>query len=186
MHHRFMEAVAQGLHARNVATLRFQFPYMEKGSKRPDPPVRCHAMIAAAVSEAARRTPAALFAGGRSFGGRMSSQALAAGLLPQVRGLAFLGFPLHPAGKPAEERAAHLLKCGVPMLFLQGTRDELAQLDLLQGLIARLGPRATLKLFEDADHAFHVRKSSGTDDASVLRELIGALARWLDDQSASG
>lgn len=154
MHHPFMAKVADGLATRGIATLRYQFPYMERGSRRPDVPRVAHAAVRAAVVEAARRLPELpLFAGGKSFGGRMTSQAQAVGLLPQVRGLVFLGFPLHPAGKPSDERAAHLFDVDVPMLFLQGTRDELADSALLRALVDRLGARAVLA---DADHSFHV------------------------------
>ncbi len=182
MTHPFMEAVAQGLAARGIATLRYQFPYMERGSKRPDPPRIAHAAVRAAVAEAARRLPqAALFAGGKSFGGRMTSQAQAAAPLPGVRGLVFLGFPLHPAGKPSDERAAHLSDVDVPMLFLQGTRDELAQRDLLQPVVGRLGENATLRLFDAADHSFHVPARSGRKDAEVMVELLDTLANWIDE-----
>jgi predicted alpha/beta-hydrolase family hydrolase len=181
MTHSFMDAVAQGFAARGIATLRYQFPYMERGSKRPDVPRVAHAAVRAAVAEAARRLPElALFAGGKSFGGRMTSQAQAAAPLPGVRGLVFLGFPLHPAGKPSDERAAHLSDVTVPMLFLQGTRDELAQRALLQPLVERLGERATLCLFDDADHSFHVPARSGRKDAEVLGEVLDALTGWID------
>jgi predicted alpha/beta-hydrolase family hydrolase len=179
MTHPFMGAVAQGLAARGIATLRYQFPYMERGSRRPDTPRVAHAAVRAAVVEAAQRLPGLpLFAGGKSFGGRMTSQAQAAAPLPGVRGLAFVGFPLHPAGKPGVERAAHLAAVKVPMLFLQGTRDELADLALLQGVVQDLGDRATLHLEDDADHAFHVRARSGRSDAQVVQALAVALAAW--------
>jgi predicted alpha/beta-hydrolase family hydrolase len=166
---------------RGIATLRYQFAYMERGSKRPDVPRIAHAAVRAAVAEAARRLPElALFAGGKSFGGRMTSQAQAAAPLPGVHGLVFLGFPLHPAGKPSDERAAHLSDVGVPMLFLQGTRDELAQRELLQPLVERLGERATLRLFDDADHSFHVPARSGRKDAEVLDEVLDLLVDWID------
>jgi len=181
MAHPFMAAAAQGLAARGIATLRYQFPYMERGSKRPDVPRVAHAAVRAAVAEAARRLPeSALFAGGKSFGGRMTSQAQAAAALPGVLGLVFLGFPLHPAGKPSDERAAHLSEVAVPMLFLQGTRDELARRELLQPLVERLGARATLRLFDDADHSFHVPARSGRKDAEVLGDVLDALAGWID------
>src|SRR6266540_4564407 len=155
MTHPFMGAIANGLAERDIATLRYQFPYMEQGSKRPDAPKLAHATVRAAVLEASRQVPElALFAGGKSFGGRMTSQAQAASPLPGVRGLVFLGFPLHPAGRPSAERAAHLFAVQIPMLFLQGTRDALADLQLLQPLAGELGARATLKLFQDADHSF--------------------------------
>src|SRR5881396_3751548 len=153
MTHPFMTAVASGLAERGIATLRYQFPYMEQGSKRPDAPKLAHATVRAAVVEASRLVPElALFAGGKSFGGRMTSQAQAASPLPGVRGLAFLGFPLHPAGRPSDERGEHLFAVEVPMLFLQGSRDKLAELGLLSRLIDRLGERASLRLIQDADH----------------------------------
>jgi predicted alpha/beta-hydrolase family hydrolase len=181
MDHPSMVAVAAELAARSIATLRFQFPYMERRSRRPDPPPVCHATVRAAVTEAARLAPKLpVFAGGRSFGGRMTSQAQAIEPLPGVKGLAFLGFPLHPAGKPSAERAEHLLQVKIPMLFLQGTRDELAKLELLQPLIDRLGARATLKLLQDADHSFHVPARTGRKDAEVRAEMLDALAAWID------
>jgi hypothetical protein len=180
MEHASMTAVATELTARSIATLRFQFPYMERRSRRPDPPPLCHATVRAAVAEAARRAPRlALIAGGRSFGGRMTSQAQAIEPLPGVKGLAFLGFPLHPAGKPSVERAEHLRDVKIPMLFLQGTRDELAELDLLRPVIAELGARATLKLLQDADHSFHVPARTGRKDADVRAEMLDALAAWI-------
>ena len=180
MNHRFMEDVAQGLAERGVATMRYQFPYMEKGSKRPDAPRVAHAAVRAAVSEAARRWPQLpLVAGGKSFGGRMSSQAQAAAPLPGARGLVFFGFPLHPAGKPAAERGEHLLQVDCPMLFLQGTRDELADTVLLRALIERLGERATLELVDEADHSFHVPARSGRTDAQVRAGLLDAVVRWI-------
>lgn len=180
MTHAFMCAVAEGLAMRGIATLRYQFPYMQRGSRRPDPPRIAHAAVRAAVAEAGKRLPGvALFAGGKSFGGRMTSQAQAATPLPDVRGLVFLGFPLHPAGKPSDERAAHLSDVTVPMLFLQGTRDDLADLDLLQPLVARLGAHATLATFADADHSFHVPARSGRKDAQVLADLLDRAAGWM-------
>jgi predicted alpha/beta-hydrolase family hydrolase len=180
MTHAFMCAVAEGLATRGIATLRYQFPYMQRGSRRPDPPRIAHAAVRAAVAEAGQRLPGvALFAGGKSFGGRMTSQAQADAPLPDVRGLVFLGFPLHPAGKPSDERAAHLADVAVPMLFLQGTRDELANLDLLQPLVARLGTRATLATFADADHSFHVPARTGRKDAQVLADLLDRAAGWM-------
>jgi predicted alpha/beta-hydrolase family hydrolase len=178
MRHAFLESMARELATLGIATLRYQFPYMERGSKRPDPPKPCHATVRAAVAEAARRTSVPLIAGGRSFGGRMSSQAQAESPLPDVKGLAFLGFPLHPAKRPAEKRADHLFKVQVAMLFLQGTRDELAELDILEPLTRRLGKRASLTLFPEANHAFHVPARSGRNDAEVLREAAEALATW--------
>ncbi|HLH92576.1 MAG TPA: alpha/beta family hydrolase [Xanthobacteraceae bacterium] len=179
MTHPFMAAVAAGLAARGIATLRYQFPYMEQGSKRPDRPPVAHAAVRAAVAHAARLLPdVALIAGGKSFGGRMTSQAQALEPLPAVRGLAFLGFPLHPAGKPSAERGKHLFDVAIPMLFLQGTRDALAALAELEPLCEALGPRATLRLFENADHSFHVPARSGRTDAQVLDEVLDALAAW--------
>lgn len=179
MTHPFMEAVAVGLGERGIATLRYQFPYMEKRSRRPDPPKLAQATVRAAVAEAARRLPELpLVAGGKSFGGRMTSQAQAEAPLPRVRGLVFLGFPLHPAGRPSDERANHLFDVQTPMLFLQGTRDDLASLELLQPLIGRLGGRATLKLFEDADHSFRVPARAGRKDAEFRSEVLDALAAW--------
>jgi len=183
MTHSFMESVATALAARSIATLRFQFPYMEKGSKRPDSPKLCHATIRAAVDQARQRTDLPLIAGGRSFGGRMASQAQAEQPLPSVVGLAFLGFPLHPPKQPAAERGEHLLDTKIPLLFQQGTRDELADLTLLQPLVKRLGKRATLKLYEDADHSFHVRARSGSTDALVFDEMMDDLAAWIDNIS---
>jgi predicted alpha/beta-hydrolase family hydrolase len=181
MDHPSMVAVAAELAARNIAKLRFQFPYMERRLRRPDHPTICHATVRAAVAEAARLAPTlALFAGGRSFGGRMTSQAQAIEPLPGVRGLAFIGFPLHPAGKPSVERAEHLRDVKIPMLFLQGTRDELATLKLLQPLIDQLGARATLKLLQDADHSFHVPARSGRKDAEVRAQMLDALATWIE------
>jgi predicted alpha/beta-hydrolase family hydrolase len=180
MEHPSMAAVAAELATRSIATLRFQFPYMERGSRRPDPPALCHAAVRAAVAEAARLAPKlALIAGGRSFGGRMTSQAQAIEPLPGVKGLAFLGFPLHPAGKPSVERAKHLREVKIPMLFLQGTRDELAKLELLEPLIERLGARATLKLLQDADHSFHVPARTGRKDAEVRAEMLDVMATWI-------
>jgi len=180
MTHPFMAAVAAGLAERGIATLRYQFPYMEQGAKRPDPPKVAQATVRAAVAEADRLMPTLpLIAGGKSFGGRMTSQAQAASPLPGVRGLAFLGFPLHPAGKPSDERAAHLFDVKIPMLFLQGTRDALAELPLLEPLTERLGKRVTLNLFADADHSFHVPARTGRKDAEVMREMLDALAEWI-------
>ena len=180
MRHRFMADFADGLAARGIAVLRYQFAYMEHGSKRPDPPKLAHAAVRAAVAEAAARLPGLpLIAGGKSFGGRMSSQAQAASPLPGVVGLGFIGFPLHPASKPADERAAHLADVHLPMLFLQGTRDELADATLIAAVATRLGTRATLHWFDDADHAFHVRARSGRNDAQVLAELLDRFAAWV-------
>ena len=180
MNHPFMAAVAQELAERGIATLRYQFPYMEKGGKRPDPPKLAHATVRAAVAETARRLPKLpLVAGGKSFGGRMTSQAQAIAPLSNVRGLAFLGFPLHPAKQPSSERGKHLFDVELPMLFLQGTRDALASLDQLKPLCEALGARADLKLFQDADHSFHVPARSGRKDAEVRVELLDTLADWL-------
>jgi hypothetical protein len=180
MHHPFLESIATQLASQRIASLRYQFLYMDRGSKRPDPPKLCHAVVRAAVAEAARRTPVPLIAGGRSFGGRMTSQAQAQNPLPGVRGLAFLAFPLHPAKRPAIDRAQHLFDVRIPMLFLQGTRDELAEIQLLEPLLAKLGSNTTFKLIDTADHSFHVPARSGRNDASVLTELAGTLANWTD------
>ena len=186
MTHPFMTAIADALAARGIATLRFQFPYMERGSKRPDAPKLAHAAVRAAGAEAARRHPKLrLFAGGKSFGGRMTSQAQAAEPLPGVRGLVFFGFPLHPAGKPSNDRASHLFEVAVPMLFLQGTRDKLADLKLLKPLVRKLGARATLKLLPDADHSFHVPVRSGRKDADVRTDMIEAMANWIETVRAA-
>src|SRR5436305_6066623 len=180
MDHKSMVSNAEGLAARGIATLRYQFPYMEKGSKRVDPPRVAHAAVRAAVGEAARVAPdLALFAGGRSFGGRMTSQAQAESALPGVRGLAFLGFPLHPAGRPSDDRAEHLLRIEVPMLFLQGTRDKLADMGLLQRVTHRLGARASLQRFRDADHSFRVPARGAAKDAQVRCDMMDALAAWI-------
>ncbi len=179
MRHRFLEATAHGLADRGLASLRYQFPYMEAGRGRPDPPGVATAAVRAAVGTAARLAPdLPLVAGGKSFGGRMTSAAEAAAHLPGVRGLFFLGFPLHPPGKPGIERGAHLASVAVPMLFLQGTRDDFADLALLRPLVERLWPLAALELFEDADHSFHVPKASGRSDGEVLAAVLDALAGW--------
>ena len=186
MQHAFMADFANGLAERGIATLRYQFPYMERGSKRPDAPKLAHAAVRAAVAEAERQLPGLpLFAGGKSFGGRMTSQAQALSPLPGVRGLVFVGFPLHPAGQPSDERAKHLEEVALPMLFLQGTRDELADLALLQALLLRLGERATLALFDDADHAFHLRARSGRTDAQTLEAMLDAMLVWATPAAAS-
>ncbi|MDP3761908.1 MAG: alpha/beta hydrolase [Ramlibacter sp.] len=180
MHHAFMAAMADGLARRGIATLRFQFPYMEQGSRRPDVPSVAQAAVRAAVEEAARQLPTLpLFAGGKSYGGRMTSQAQAAQPLTGVTGIVFVGFPLHPAGKPSVERAEHLADVALPMLFLQGTRDELAELGLIRQTTARLGRRATLHVAEGADHAFHVLVRSGRNDAQVREELLDTMAQWM-------
>jgi predicted alpha/beta-hydrolase family hydrolase len=180
MTHPFMVNAANGLAERGIATLRYQFPYMEKGSGRPDPRKIAHLTVRAAVAEAKREVPEiALFAGGKSFGGRMTSQAQAESPLDGVVGLVFLGFPLHPAGRPSDERAKHLFDVRVPMLFLQGTRDELAKLELLEPLAKRLGSVAALRLFQDADHSFHVPARTGRKDADVQDELLDTLTTWI-------
>ena len=180
MTHKAMESNAQGLAERGIATLRFQFPYMEKGSRRPDPPRIAHATVRAAAAEAARLVPELpLFAGGRSFGGRMTSQAQAETPLPGIRGLAFLGFPLHPAGKPGIERAEHLSRVQVPMLFVSGERDALAELGLLRPVVADLGERATLHLVANADHSFKVAAKSGRTAAEAEAEALDAVASWM-------
>lgn len=179
MKHAFMAAFAEGLAERGVATLRYQFSYMENGSKRPDSPKVAHPAVRAATAEMLRRFPQLpLIAGGKSFGARMTSQAQALDPLLGVRGLAFVGFPLHPAGKPAVDRADHLKQVALPMLFLQGTRDELADLDLLQPVVKALGSHAALALFEDADHSFHVRVRSGKTDAQVMSAMLDTFVGW--------
>ena len=181
MRHPFMAAVAACLAERGIATLRYQFPYMEKGSRRPDSPKLAHATIRAAAATARRLVPELpLVAGGKSFGGRMTSQAQAATPIPGIRGLAFLGFPLHPAGRPAQERGKHLLDICVPMLFLQGTRDALAALDQIEPLCKQLGGHATLRLFDGADHSFHVPARSGQTDAQVRDAMLDDLSAWID------
>jgi uncharacterized protein len=179
MTHSFMTAFAEGLAQRHIATLRYQFPYMEKQGGRPDAPALCHATVRAAVDAAARRAPGLkLIAGGKSFGGRMTSQAQASQPLRSVQGLAFLGFPLHGAGKPSSTRAAHLSEISIPMLFLQGEKDKLAEPTLLQPIIAALGRKATLVWAPQADHSFHVPKRSGRTDAEVLGLLLDSFAEW--------
>jgi len=183
MKHPFMAAIATGLAERGVATLRYEFPYMERGSKRPDTPAVAKARVREAVAEALRRASGLpLFAGGKSFGGRMTSQAQAEAALIGVAGLVFLGFPLHAPGKPSDERAAHLADVKVPMLFLQGTRDYFATLDLLRPLVKRLGKRATLEIFDDADHSFHVPARSGRTDAEVMSDVLDRSVRWMREQ----
>lgn len=187
MRHAFMEALAAALGERAVATLRFQFPFMERGSKRPDPPQLAQAAVRAAVEAAGQRLPGLpLFAGGKSFGARMSSQAQAAAPLPGVRGLVFVGFPLHPAGQPSVQRAAHLAQVQLPLLFLQGTRDELADLALVRETVHGLGSRATLHVVEGADHAFHVLARSGRTDAQVVAELADVSSAWMRRQAGNG
>ncbi len=180
MTHPFMAALADGFAERGIATLRYQFVYMERGSKRPDAPALAHAAVRVAVAAAEACWPGLpLVAGGKSFGGRMTSQAEALTHLPGVVGLVFVGFPLHPADRPGIDRAEHLDRVALPMLFLQGTRDDLAELALMQGVVERLQPRATLKLFDDADHSFHVRARSSRTDAAVMRELLDVAAAWI-------
>ena len=180
MTHRHMESNAQGLAARGIATLRYQFPYMEKGSRRPDPPRIAHAAVRAAAARAAELAPdLPLYAGGRSFGGRMTSQAQALSPLPGVRGLAFLGFSLHPAGSPGVERAKHLARVQIPMLFVSGERDALAELDLLRSVVTSLSDRATLHLVAGADHGFNVTAKSGRTAAEAEADALDALAGWI-------
>jgi uncharacterized protein len=182
MDHPFMVAVAAELARRGIATLRYQFPYMERGARRPDPPQLAQATVRAAVAAALRLLPELpLIGGGKSFGGRMTSQTQAKAPLQGVYGLAFLGFPLHPAGQPSQNRAEHLFEVQIPMLFLQGTRDKLASLDQFEPLCKKLGGHATLKLFADADHSFHVPARTGRKDAQVLGDVLDALAAWLDN-----
>ena len=181
MRHPFMERLADGLAARQIATLRYQFPYMEKQSKRPDTPKVCHATVRAAVHAARALTPALpLLAGGKSFGGRMTSQAQSIQALPGVHGLVFLGFPLHPPKQPAESRAAHLAQVHIPMLFLQGARDAFADPALLHRLITRLGQRATPCVLPDADHSFHVPARSTCSDPQIHHDMLNAFASWAE------
>jgi len=183
MAHPFMAAVAEELAERGIATLRYQFPYMEHGGKRPDPPSRAQAAVRAAVASAAQLLPGIpLLAGGKSFGGRMTSQAQAAAPLPGVRALVFLGFPLHPANRPSRQRGDHLFAVQVPMLFLQGTRDALAMREELEPLCVALGPRATLERVTDADHSFHVPARTGRKDAQVRAQMLDTLAGWVDSR----
>lgn len=182
MAHRSMASLADGLAMRGVATLRPQFRFTERGSRRPDPPAVAQAVVRAAVGAAARRAGSLpLFAGGRSFGGRMTSQAQALEPLAGVRGLVFFAFPLHPAGQPSDTRAVHLSAVGIPMLFVQGTRDALAAMDRLRPVLAALGPRAATAWAEDADHSFHVPASSGRRDADVLDALLDRTVGWMLD-----
>jgi len=183
MSHPFMETVATGLSDRGIASLRYQFPYMEKGSKRPDAPAVAHAAVRAAVKEAARCCPGLpLIAGGKSFGGRMTSQAQAIAPLASVRGLAFLGFPLHPAGKPSVARAAHLSELKIPMLFLQGTRDDLAEMTLLEPVVKGLGGLASLHVVQEGDHSLHVPARSGRNNREVMNEVLDALSAWIGER----
>ena len=180
MRHRFMEAIAVALHGRGVATLRYQFPYFEHGSRRPDPPGVLGTTVRAAVAKARELAPdLPLVAGGKSMGGRMTSNAMAQRAIDGVRGVVFLGFPLHPPNQPAIVRAEHLGAVPAPMLFLQGTRDTLADLGLITGVCGRLGSRATLHVIEGADHSFSVLKRSGRTDAQVLDELADTITEWV-------
>jgi uncharacterized protein len=182
MRHCFMGLVATGFPKRSIATLRYQFPYMEKGSRRPDSPALAHATVRAAVAEARVRSPGLkLVAGGKSFGGRMTSQAQAAEPLDGVCGLVFLGFPLHPARKPSLERAKHLSDVQIPMLFAQGTRDGFADFALLQSLVAELGAKTSLVKVDQANHSFRVPAKSGRNDIDVLNEVLDAVAEWCSE-----
>ena len=182
MNHPFMLEITNGLAARNIATLRYQFPYMETGSKRPDRPALAQATVLAVVQAAAKLAPRkTLIAGGKSFGGRMTSQAQAASPLPKVRGLAFVGFPLHPARKPSAKRADHLAQVNIPMLFVQGDRDALAERKLLLAMVRRLGSRAVLQTIKGADHSFHVLTRSGRTDRQALDEVLDGLALWITE-----
>lgn len=180
MNHPYIAAVCEGLAVRRIATLRYQFPYMEQGSRRPDPPKLCHKSVAAAVAAAHECMPGLpLFAGGKSFGGRMTSQAQAVAPLPYVRGLCFFGFPLHAPKQPATTRAQHLSAIRIPMLFLQGAGDALAQLSLLQGVVAGLSAPVRLIVVEHADHSFHVPIRSGTTDGAVMASVLDDTAAWM-------
>ena len=179
MNHPFMQRAATALETRGIATHRFDFPYMQAGKSRPDPPAIAEAAVRKAVAEAAREHPGLpILAGGKSFGGRMTSQAQASQPMPGVRGLVFFGFPLHPPGRPGIGRAEHLTSVDVPMLFLQGTRDEFAQLELLQQVVNGLGNRATLHLIEEGDHSFKVPKRTGKTEADVMNELTETIQQW--------
>jgi predicted alpha/beta-hydrolase family hydrolase len=186
MTHPFMAAVADGLAARGIATLRYQFPYVENGSRRPDTPTLAHATVRAACRLARAQTGLPLIAGGKSFGGRMTSQAQAIEPLADVAGLAFLGFPLHAPDKPSIERARHLAEVRVPMLFVQGTRDKLAELSLITGVVGGLGAGATLRLIDHADHGFEVLVRSGRKPAEVMTEVLDALAGWMRETVRAG
>jgi len=187
MRHRFMESIAQALAERGIATLRYQFPYVEAGSRRPDPPGVLEATVRAAVAKARESTPdLPLIAGGKSLGGRMTSNTMARRPLEGVLGLVFLGFPLHPPKRPGETRAEHLDRVESPMLFLQGTRDDLADLDLITSVCGRLGSRSTLHVVEGADHSFSVLKRSGRSDAEVMEELALTVAQWCRGRATEG
>jgi predicted alpha/beta-hydrolase family hydrolase len=179
MTHPFMEAMAVGLSTRGIASLRYQFPYMELGGKRPDAPRLAQATVRAAVAKALKLASGVpLIAGGKSFGGRMTSQAQADTPLPSIRGLVFLGFPMHPAGKPSDQRGQHLFGIQVPMLFLQGSRDQLADLSLLKPLVSRLGQGTVLKVFPDADHSFQLPARSGVSDAEIRAQVLDGIEAW--------
>jgi uncharacterized protein len=179
MRHTFMTALSRELAAEKIATFRYQFPYMENRRKAPDRPPTLTATVAAATQAAHSAAPELpLLAGGKSMGGRMTSTAASENLIPAVRGLVFFGFPLHPPKQPATKRGDHLAKVTQSMLFLQGTRDDLADLKLLKPICKKLGDRATLHIIEGADHSFHVLKSSGKTDTEVLRELAHTTAQW--------
>ena len=179
MRHPFLEKIAGGLAAAGMATLRYQFPYLERGSGRPDPPDRCVATVRAAVRAARDEAPGLpLVAGGKSFGGRMTSTAESRAPLG-VRGLIFLGFPLHPPGSPGITRAEHLDLVRIPMLFLQGSKDEFARGELLDQVVKRLKPQATLRVVEGGDHSFNVPKALGTE-AEVFRHLVTTITDWTD------
>jgi predicted alpha/beta-hydrolase family hydrolase len=187
MSHPFLEALSQALADLQVATLRFQFPYMERGARRPDPPKLAQEAVRAAVAAAHERLPnLPLIAGGKSYGGRMTSQAQASKPLPGVRGLAFLGFPLHPANQPSSSRAEHLAQVDLPMLFLQGTRDALANIDLVYELMTHLGSRATLHSIEEADHSFRVPVRTGRKNSDVITDLAGKIADWASSLVRTG
>ena len=187
MNHPFMQRAAEALEARGIATHRFDFPYMQAKKSRPDPPAVAEEAVRQAVAEAARQHPGLpILAGGKSFGGRMTSQAQASQPMPGVRGLVFFCFPLHPPGRPGTSRAEHLTSVDVPMLFLQGTRDEFAQLDLLQQVVRGLGDRATLHLVEDGDHSFKVPKRTGKSEADVMNELADTFVQWADKWRTTG
>jgi len=187
MNHPFMQRAAEALEARGIAPHRFDFPYMQAKKSRPDPPAVAEEAVRQAVAEAARQHPGLpILAGGKSFGGRMTSQAQASQPMPGVRGLVFFGFPLHPPGRPGTSRAEHLTSVDVPMLFLQGTRDEFAQLDLLQQVVRGLGDRATLHLVEDGDHSFKAPKRTGKSEADVMNELADTFVQWADKWRTTG
>lgn len=181
MNHPFMENLTNELSAVAIATFRYQFPYMEQRRRVPDPPAILTAAVAAALQTAKTAAPdLPLLAGGKSMGGRMTSQAAAQNLLNGVRGLVFFGFPLHPPNRPGTKRAEHLAKIAIPMLFLQGTRDTFADMKLLRPICAKLSARATLHIIESGDHSFHVLKSTKRTDADVLRELAETTASWAE------